>query len=181
MSGGINAWNGLVAEGAYETGLAYFSRASRPEELISLSWALEEGNRVFYERVSGAASDEDSASIFRSLTLAEERHKETLRSLYVRVTGTDADPSPPEGMTAGSWLEGGSPVEEALERVRGMKREEILEFAMAMEANALDRYIKMGRAVEEERSRKVFITLSGEEEAHIARMASLLDRWRGNG
>ena len=61
MSGGINAWNGLVAGGAYESGMAYFSAASRAEELISLSWALEEGNRFFYERVSAASAPEEAA------------------------------------------------------------------------------------------------------------------------
>ncbi|NNG45889.1 MAG: sulfurtransferase, partial [Deltaproteobacteria bacterium] len=51
MAGGIDAWNGLVAEGNYDAGMAYFSRASGAEELVSLSFSLEEGNRVFYERV----------------------------------------------------------------------------------------------------------------------------------
>jgi rubrerythrin len=34
----------------------------------------------------------------------------------------------------------------------------------------------MGRAVEDERSRKVFLALAGEEQAHLTRMASFLDR-----
>ena len=65
---------------------------------------------------------------------------------------------------------------EALTRVRGKPLREILELAIAMEANALDRYIKMGRAVEDERSRKVFLALAEEEKAHLARMSSFLDR-----
>ena len=75
MAGGIDAWNGLVAGGAYEAGLAYFSGASGPEELISLSFALEAGNRIFYERVSHDVKEEKAASIFRSMGQAEERHK----------------------------------------------------------------------------------------------------------
>ncbi len=179
MSGGINAWNGLVAAGAHDAGLAYYSRASEPVELISLSWALEEGNRVFYDRIFWSAPDLDAASIFRSLSLAEEQHKKSLRELHARVSGMDTDPPLPEGMTSGYWLEGGSPVEEALERVRGMKGNQILEYCMAMEANSLDRYIKMSRSVEGDRPRELFLRLSGEEKSHIARMASLLDRWRG--
>jgi rubrerythrin len=176
MAGGIAAWNGLVAGGPYEEGLAYFSRASGAEELISLSLALEEGNRAFYERIALEARDEEVAEVFRLLVLAEERHKETLLELYARVSGKGTDPEPPEEMEAGRFLEGGIPVIEAMEWARDKQLGEILELAIAMEANSLDRYIKMGRAVDDERSRKVFLALSGEEQSHLERMASLLDR-----
>jgi rubrerythrin len=176
MEGGIDAWNGLVAGGAYEAGLAYFSRASRPEELISLSFALEEGNRVFYERISRDLKEEEAASIFRAMGQAEERHKETLRELHSRVTGKSGNPAPPEAMESGGFLEGGAPLEETLEWAKGKTLEEILELAIAMEANALDRYVKMGRAVADERSREVFLALSREEKKHLERMTALLDR-----
>ena len=176
MTGGIDAWNGLVAGGAYEAGLAYFSRASGPEALISLSFALEEGNRLFYERISQDLKEEEAASIFRSMGQAEERHKETLRELHARVSGIRGDPAPPEGMEAGEFMEGGIPLKETLAAAKGKTLEEILELAVAMEANALDRYIKMGRTVADERSREVFLTLSREERTHLERMTSLLDR-----
>jgi len=176
MEGGIEAWNGLVAGGAYEAGLSYFSPASRPEELISLSFALEEGNRVFYESISQDLKEEGAASIFRAMGQAEERHKETLRELHARVSGKGGDPAHPEGMEAGGFLEGGTPLRETLEWAKGKTMQEILELAIAMEANALDRYIKMGRAVADERSREVFLALSREEQKHLERMTSLLDR-----
>jgi rubrerythrin len=176
MAGGIEAWNGLVAGGPYEEGLAYFSRASGAEELISLSLTLEEGNRTFYERIALEAAEEEVAAVFRSLVLAEERHKETLLELYARIAGKDTEPDPPEEMEAGTFLEGGIPVSEAMEWVRDRALVEILELAIAMEANSLDRYIKMGRAVDDERSRKVFLSLSGEERSHLERMVSLRDQ-----
>ena len=176
MEGGIDAWNGLVAGGAYEAGLAYFSRASRAEELISLSFALEEGNRVFYERISRDVKEEEAASIFRSLGQAEERHKEALRDLHARVSGKGGDPAALEGMEAGIFLEAGAPLGETLEWAKGKTLHEVLELAIAMEANAMDRYIKMGRAVADERSREVFLALSREEQQHLERMTSLLNR-----
>ena len=176
MAGGIDAWNGLVAEGGYDSGLAYFSGASGAEELISLSWALEEGNRVFYDHIAGETGEGEEGALFRSLVLAEERHKATLRELFLLSSGKDADPEPPEGLEAGGILEGGISLGEALAWVRGKTPREILELSIAMEANALDRYIKMGRAVEDERSRKVFLALAEEEQAHLTRMASTLDR-----
>ena len=180
MAGGIDAWNGLVAEGAYEAGLAYFSLASGAEELIALSFALEEGNRAFYERIAKEASGEDFA-FFHSLVLAEERHKETLRELYARSSGRKDEPAPPEGMEAGTFLEGGIPAEDALSWARGKSTGEILEFAIAMEANSLDRYIKMEMAVGDERSKEIFRSLAREEQAHLVRMTSLLDRLHDKG
>lgn len=176
MTGGINAWNGLVAGGAHETDLAYFPHAAGAEEMISLSFALEEGNRVFYDRISQDFKEEEAVSIFRSLAQSEERHKETLRELHARVSGKGGDPANLEGMEAGRYLEGGAPLGETLEWTKGKTLEEILELAIAMEANALDRYIKMGRAVADERSREVFQALSREEQKHLERMTSLLDR-----
>jgi rubrerythrin len=180
MAGGIDAWNGLVSKGGYEAGLAYFSRASGAEELIALSFALEEGNREFYERIAREASGEDSA-FFHSLVLAEERHKETLRELYARSSGREEEPAPPEGVEAGTFLEGGIPLGDAMAWAGGKPLGEVLEFAIAMEANSLDRYIKMERAVEDERSKEVFHSLAREEQAHLVRMTSLLDRFLGKG
>ncbi len=181
MAGGIDAWNGLVAEGTYEEGLAYFSRASGADELISLSLSLEEGNRAFYERIAREARDSEAAEVFRSLVLAEERHKETLLDLYARVARKDTTPQPPEEMEAGRFLEGGISVDEATERTRDRPLGEILELAVAMEANSLDRYIKMGRAVDDDMSRKVFLLLSGEERSHLERLASVLDGIKSRG
>ncbi len=181
MEGGIDAWNGLVAEGDSVAGLAYFSRASGAEEMISLSFALEEGNRVFYDRIAWDLKEEEAASIFRSIGQAEERHKETLRELHARVSGKGEDPADLEGVEPGGVLEGGALLGETLEWAKGKALEEILEFSVAMEANALDRYIKMERAVADEPSRQVFRALSGEEQKHLERMTSLLDGLRTGG
>jgi rubrerythrin len=51
-----------------------------------------------------------------------------------------------------------------------------MEILIAMEANAMDRYIKMGRAVEDDRCAKVFSALAEEERSHVGRMADLLER-----
>ena len=181
MTGGIIAWNGLVAGGAYETGLAYFPHTARAEAMISLSFALEEGNRLFYDLISQDIREEEAASIFRLLGQAEERHKGTLRELHARLSGKGGDPAPLEEMEAGRFLEDGAPLGETLEWAKGKTLDEIVELAIAMEANSLDRYIKMGRAVADERSREVFLTLSREEQEHLERMTSLMDRLQGKG
>ena len=148
--------------------------------MIALSFALEEGNRAFYERIAKEASGEDFA-FFHSLVLAEERHKDTLREVYARSSGREEEPAPPEGMGAVTFLEGGIPIGDALSWARGKPQGEILEFAIAMEANSLDRYIKMGRAIGDEHSKEIFRSLAREEQDHLDRTTSLLDRLHGKG
>jgi rubrerythrin len=144
------------------------------------SWTVEEVRTVLRERSAESCNlvdvRQEAASIFRLLGQAEERHKGILRELHARVSGKGGDPEHPEEMEAGRFLEGGAPLEETLVWVQGKTVEEILELAIAMEANSLDRYIKMGRAVADERSREVFLALSREEQKHLERMTSLLDR-----
>jgi len=168
-----------VATGSYEEGMAYFSRASGIAELVSLAYSLEEGNRVFYADVASDTGDEEGGALFRSLVLAEEHHKETLRAFYVRSTGENADPPPPAGVATGSFMEGGIPVAEAISWARNKGPREILDLAIAVEANALDRYVKMGRNVGNDRSREIFLRLAGEERGHLERMTALLDRLQG--
>ena len=63
MAGGINAWKGLVAEGAPESGMAYFSPATKPEELIALAWSLEDGSRNFYSALVALLEDREASCL----------------------------------------------------------------------------------------------------------------------
>jgi hypothetical protein len=56
MEGGISAWDGLVAAGPPEAGMARFAAAASAEELIALAWYLEAGSRTFYGRIAGTAA-----------------------------------------------------------------------------------------------------------------------------
>ena len=79
MQGGIRAWEGLVAEGPPEAGMAYFGEAAKPEELAMLAWMLEEGSRQFYLRLDEFLKDEDARHLFQSLAKAEESSRKDPR------------------------------------------------------------------------------------------------------
>jgi len=64
MKGGINAWDGRVAEGVPEAGMAYFSSAVQPEELLGLAWLLEDGSRKFYSEMASMSKDKEAAPLF---------------------------------------------------------------------------------------------------------------------
>ncbi|MGZ3524912.1 MAG: rhodanese-like domain-containing protein, partial [Thermodesulfobacteriota bacterium] len=77
MAGGIKAWEGLVAEGIPEAGMAYFSPATRPEEMIALAWILEDGSSKFYESLTETLDEREAKGLFQNLKRSEENHKTT--------------------------------------------------------------------------------------------------------
>jgi len=179
MEGGIKAWEGLKAVGAPEAGMAYFTRADRPEALIALAWLLEEGSRKFYSGLPALVSDNEAVKLFGQLAAAEEHHKSSLTGLYKNLTGSGPGAGFPGSLLGGEpqndSMEGGIRVSEALAWVKGKDLHDVLELSLSLEANSYDLYIKLGRAVTGKNSQKVFRLLIAEEKSHLARLGALLD------
>jgi rubrerythrin len=174
MQGGIKAWEGLVAEGPPEAGMAWFGDAVQPEKLTLLAWLLEEGSREFYARLDEFIRDGDAKKLFQDLAQAEESHKRTLGELHKTFSGGRAlEESLPEEKD--EFMEGGVRVDEALLWARERDVAAILEFAISLETNAYDLYLKMQRKLEGD-GRKVFELLAGEEKKHLERLAALLEK-----
>jgi rubrerythrin len=174
MDGGIRAWNGLLAEGPPEAGIVYFASGADAADMTSLAWALEEGTRQFYGTLSETRQGTGEGAVFRDLGRAEERHKETLAVLNGRLTS-----EPVERMyrkQVPKVLEGGVGMEEALEWTQGRTIAEVLDFALGLEANAYDRYLKMVDGAGDDDTREVFRTIAREEKEHLKRLADLMDR-----
>lgn len=180
IEGGLEAWHGLVAEGPPDSGMAYFSPAANPEELIALAWLLEDGSRKFYYALSELLDNKDARVLFRELTLAEEHHMSSLLTLYTQFTGKEADARFPWSVLSlepeGDIMEGGVRVEEALKWVQGKEVKSVVELAIATETNSYDLYLRMERTIEDTDSKKVFRTLSDEEKLHLQRLIALSER-----
>ena len=180
MKGGINAWEGLVAEGAPEAGMAYFSSAVRPEEMIGLGWLLEEGSRKFYSEIAGTLRDPEGAALLQELERAEMNHQSSLLKLYKDIPGVTPDSRFPAALISkgpsGDIVEGGIPLQDALEWAKGKNLKEILEFSISLESSAYDLYLKMERKMESQNAKKVFKVLSSEEKQHLEQLASLLEK-----
>lgn len=174
MQGGIRAWEGLIAQGPPEAGMAFFGDAAEPDELAMLAWMLEDGSRQFYSRLDEFLKDEDARHLFQSLAKAEESHEKTLAELYKTYSGGSAveEKLPAE---RGEVMEGGVRVDESLLWARDKDLHSILEFAISLEMNSYDLYIKMGRRFEGDAS-KVFSLLGEEEKKHLERLAALLEK-----
>ncbi len=174
MQGGIEAWEGLVASGVPESGMAHFGDAERPDELALLAWLLEDGSREFYLRCGEFLKDEDARKLFHDLARAEENHEHAVGELYRSfATGKRVEDSVPQERE--HVMEGGMKVDEALVWARDKEVRRILEMAIGLEANAYDLYLKLERKFEGD-AKKVFALLAGDEKKHLERLGALLER-----
>ena len=181
MEGGINAWKGLVAEGAPQSGMAYFSPATKPEELMALAWFLEDGSRKFYSDLADTLMDQEAKDLYDQLTKEEEDHQHSLLNLYEEFSGKASDPGfpgsvLPPGKEGGDVMEGGMRLSEALQWAKGKKTTDILELSLSLETNAYDLYVKMERQMKDEHYAKVFHVLSTEEKQHLERLNVLFEK-----
>jgi rubrerythrin len=180
MEGGINAWKGLKAEGAPQSGMAHFSPATKPEELIALAWLLEDGSRKFYSGLVSTLMDKEAKDLYLQLATAEESHQASLLKLYEEFSGKGSDPGFPGSVIQlgkeGDVMEGGMVVDEALQWAKGKRTTDILDLSLSLETNAYDLYLKMEHQTKDQRSAQVFNVLSREEKQHLERLSSLLEK-----
>jgi rhodanese-related sulfurtransferase/rubrerythrin len=181
MEGGIRAWKGFVAEGAPQSGMAFFAPATKPEELIALAWYLEDGSRRFYTGVIPFFKDKEAGDIYHQLAKAEEHHQSSLLNLYEEISGKGPDPEFPEsvlsaGEEKGDVMEGGMRVSEALEWAREKQPQDVLELSISLEINAYDLYLKMQSKARDKNSAMVFHVLSLEENQHATVLSALFEK-----
>jgi len=180
MEGGMKAWNGLVAEGPPEAGMALFPATASPGELAALAWYLEAGSRAFYTGLSSLAKDAETGGLFELLGRAEDNHMRTLAGLYREMAGGGDDREFPQSVMpqtpVDGVMEGGVEVEKALAWARGRSTDELLEYTMGLEINSWDLYLRMRRAVAGADARRVFEVLAEEEKHHLEMLTRRLER-----
>jgi rubrerythrin len=154
--------------------MAYFGDAVKPRELAMLAWMLEDGSRLFYARMDEFLIDEESKKLFQDLAKAEVHHEKAVAELYKGFSGGGAVE---DDLSADreDIMEGGIKVDEALLWAKGRDVAEILDFAISLETNAYDLYLKMRRKVEGD-AREIFLLLAEEEKRHLERLAALLEK-----
>jgi rubrerythrin len=178
MSGGINAWEGLVAVNEPELGASWFDPKHTAEEHIALAWLLEDGTRQFYAAQAEAHPKGDTGDFFRRMAAVEEQHKQNLMNLFSGIRGSHGELPQAVLKERGGQavLEGGVMLEQALAFVHGKPVHEVLELAISFESNALDRYMLLYGNVSDAKSKEVFLRLADQERHHLQKLSERLDR-----
>jgi sulfur-carrier protein adenylyltransferase/sulfurtransferase len=175
LTGGIKAWKKEVAVGSEDTGLHLFSGAATPEEAIISGFGLEMGLRDFYLSLQKKVSRDTTKVLFGKLADYEIKHQERLVDLYSHITGTTVSMKDFTQKVALPAMEGGLTTEEYLQLYKtDLNSElEVLSLALAIEAQALDLYLRA--AEKSAASRQVLLQIADDERSHIARLSHYID------
>lgn len=182
LAGGVLAWGGAGAAGPVGQGMAFLPPGAGPGEIFRTAYAMEVRLGAFYDALAGKAADPAVSDTFRRLAGFEAKHKAMVLALW-RASGAavpdaaDLDAAVSES-PSGEALEGGLRGEAYLAGRGGAPEDlrDVLELAMAVEAQAQDLYVRCAREAASEDSREALLRLSREEKGHLAALAVLLDR-----
>lgn len=180
LKGGMMAWEGAQAQGPADLGLQALLAAQSPAQLLEQAWGMELALEQFYTAMADRAADSELYDLFMSFAGFEGRHRRTLLEIWSRLdsgasTGelsVEPDRAAFEAraksaVTAGT-LEGGIAAAEYLGHLSDpADNGEALELAMAIEAQALDLYLRRSVTVDDAELRRVLVLLAQEERAHL--------------
>jgi len=178
LTGGIKAWHKEVAVGAEETGLHLFTSTESPEEAVVIGFGLEMGLRDFYLSMQSKVTRESTKTLFGKLADIEILHQERLVQLYGEITGTALNMADFAKKIIEPAMEGGMTTEEYLQLYKtDLDSElEVLGLALAIEAQALDLYLRASERSDQNETRQVLQQIAEEERSHIVRLSSYIDQ-----
>ena len=179
MERGILGYRGTQAAGPPEAGVFCFPENMAPEQLAAMAWYIEDGSQRFFETVKEMARGQAETDVFARLMDHKTAHKASLFELYKKISGPAADdsfptaalPKPPHDVMAGCVS-----VPDAVAWAKDKHSADILDVLMALEANTLDLYLKLGRQVSSERASAVFMELSEEQMRHLEQLAAIFEK-----
>lgn len=184
LKGGFEAWHGVVAQGELDEVLAVL-HATKIDEFIAVAWLLEEGTQRLYEILADDCRSESVKWIFKKLAHAEGEHKKTLEALYEGLLGH----SPPNGFAyvllerapQDILVEGGASLDEIRHWAADKSDVQRVDLAIAVEANAYDRYLLLKRKLTDEHLQRIVEVVAGDERRHLYRLIGVYDDLLGRG
>ena len=177
LKGGINVWEGLVAEGPEEAGMLYLKGDETASEIIILAYGMEAGLGSLYLKLAAMLDEPEVIRILTKLAGIEDKHKEKLYTLYSTLNPGVGNIEAFEAGIQADVMEGGLTTDEFLTKNKSVMQtlEGVLSIAMMLEAQALDLYLKYSQVVKEEKSKAVLYNIAEEEKAHLAILGNLLE------
>jgi len=177
MAGGIKAWDSGKAVGSADLGLDLFDGSESLAEILIVAYSLEKALMEFYVSMKSEVKNEQARELFKKLSYIETMHQETIFNEYCRVSGDTLDRDEFEEELVISAMEGGLTTEEYLE-MHDPDMEvvaEVVGFAMAIEAQALDLYQRAADQSSSEENRSALLRIADEERAHLKQLGMLLN------
>lgn len=167
MEGGITAYNGERVEGNVDSGLEFFLGRDF-DSAFELVFTMEAGLKNFYLTMADEAENEKEIEMLNKLARFEESHMAKLAGKFGIVSFD------PDSMTA----EGGLDIEQMIDYFGDQlkSREQILQLAMKLEAQAFDLYSRLAREQQGEEIESFYHSMAAEERQHILIISKEMDK-----
>ena len=176
LQGGMRAWNGAKAFGPKELNMELLQGDEVPAEITLFAYGMETALGRFYSVMSGRTEDEGRWELFRKLAKIEQRHKETVFSLYRSMDPSEIDLPSFESRVRAQVMEGGFDVEAFLEENEPFMKAvpDALNVAMMIETQAMDLYLRYAEKSKEVSTKGVLFKIADEEKAHLGLLGQLM-------
>jgi rubrerythrin len=150
-------------------GMLLLKGSETPQEVIFLAYGLEEGLRKFYSESSKLAIDATVVAILTKLAQVEVKHKQRLFDLFLSIDPTPLDSDSFEQKITSEFMEGGFEPDKLIEYGKQEFKTEaaVLDFAMMLEAQAMDLYMRYAENSENLEVKNIFFKMANEEKAHL--------------
>ena len=148
-----------------------------PQDIICLAYGLEEGLRKFYAASTKMAIEAEVIKVLSKLAEIEVRHKQKLFDLYKTIDSADTAIENFEDTVSSELMEGGFDPDKLLEESTGTFKNasEVLNFAMMLEAQGMDLYMRYAEKSQDPRVKEVLFTMADDEKAHLNSLGNLLE------
>jgi rubrerythrin len=178
ISGGMKAWQGLTAAGPAEMGMGQITGRETTPEILVISYGMEEGLRLFYEKIKKGMEDVEVGELLSKLAGVERMHKEKLFKLYLEYNHEIKTVEQFEKKVVSDVMEGGFTVDEFIEKNRQSVEDTqgVLTVAMMLESQALDLYLRYSMKVDDENTKKALFQIAQEEKVHLGSLGQLIEK-----
>ncbi len=148
------------------------------QEVIAVSYGLEEGLQKFYAACADMAAEPEVGRLLSELAEIEVRHRDKLFDAYLAVESNPVDRKTFEAEINTQMTEGGFRVNDLLEKNQPEFNSSpaVLNFAMMLEAHAMDLYMRYADKCEDSTVKAILFNLAEEEKAHLKSLGNLMDK-----
>ena len=162
-------------------GMALITGKESPDEIIAISYGMENGLKIFYERIKEGVEDPEIKELVSKLAGIEQEHKEKLFHIYLNINHEAGNLRQFEEDIVSDVMEGGFTVNEFIEKSRETMKdtEGVLAVAMMLEAQALDLYLRYSREIDDQAAKEVLYQISQEEKAHLEALGIMMGKFFG--
>ena len=177
LEGGMEAWEGLAAEGPREFHLQFVAGDETPQQIIGLCYTMEKGLKRFHEMVQAKVTDAKLKKLLGHLIKAEESHMNRLLEVSSRWQMGRKELETYQQDLETTVMEGGVDTGEFLKKNEAFLRTVtgVIDVAMMIETQALDLYLRMASESKNTTTKEVLLEIADEEKAHLNALGRVLE------